>query len=328
MSSGKPLVSVIICTYNPHQYTFGWVLDCLAQQTLPATDFEVLVIDNNSRPPLEAEALVAGRRLNLRLVGEARQGQMYARCTGTSEARAPLLVFVDDDNGLAADYLEEALRIAREQPGIGAFGGVSRLLTDQRIPEWKAHLLPYMGVRDYGSQPITSAEAKWGQWEPIGAGMVFRRDVGKAFVEFVARDARAQQLGRRAGSYIGGEDSLLARVACWQGYACSYQPSLRLTHFIKGSRLRVRELTRTIQGCAQSWVINEHLCGRPPANVSLLSALRDLALRLRYRAKQKGWKQGIVEWFWDIGYFKQLRASGRAASAGTTSRPLSRHAGA
>jgi len=310
-----PGISVVICTYNPNLYVLDWALECLNQQTLPPTDFEVVVVDNNSPEPLQAEALKRGRPLNLRVVRESRHGVLFARCRGIAEAEAPLLVFADDDNGLAANYLEEALRIARLEPSIGAFSGVTRLLTDVSIPAWKKGLLPFLGVRDYGPVPITSTQPKWGEWEPIGAGMVFRREIGLKFIAFANGDVRAQELGRRGNSYICGEDSLLARVACWNGYACSYQPSLALTHFIRRSRLSSRELAKTIEGCAQAWVINEHLCGRPQPPVSPIGVLRELWATLRHRTKQTGFRRGLLEWFWDVGQLRQARAYAKKASA-------------
>lgn len=308
MSPSAPLVTVVICTCNPNEYTLNWVLDALAQQTLPPARFEILVVDNNSRKPLVAEALNAGRPLRLRVVLQELQGLVFARCKGVREAAAPLLVFVDDDNGLASNYLEEAVRIAREQPELGAFGGITKLLTDQHIPEWKRGLMPYLGVRDYGPEPITSNQTHWGEWEPIGAGMVVRRDVAVRYVQAVECNQEAQLMSRRGGSYIAGEDTLLARLSYQLGYYCSYQPSLQLTHFIKGTRMQARNLARTIYGVAQGYVINERLCGRPPVRVSWFAACIELCARLRYRMRQKGMRSGAVEWFWDLGYFRQVKA--------------------
>ncbi len=262
-------------------------------------------------------ALRAGRPLQLRVVRQPLQGLVFARCKGIEEAAAPLLAFVDDDNGLAANYLKEAVRIAQEEPGVGAFGGITRLLTDLPIPEWKRGLMPYLGVRDYGPAPVTSRDTHWGEWEPIGAGMVVRRPVALRYVEVVESSPEAQLLSRRGGSFIAGEDTLLARSAYELGYACSYQPSLCLTHFIKRARMDVRNLARTIYGIAQGYVINERLCGRPPAEVSWFAAALELGVRFRYRVRQKGWGQGALEWFWDLGYFRQLKVSCGEALPGT-----------
>src|SRR5207237_3386460 len=128
---------------------------------------------------------VKNRPYPLRVVNEPRPGQIHARCCGIREAAADLLVFVDDDNHLDPDYLERAVNIAAQNQSLGAFGGVSRLLTDVRPPEWMTPLLAYIAVRDYGPEVITSNENQWGKWEPIGAGMVVRKSVGGAFVNLL-----------------------------------------------------------------------------------------------------------------------------------------------
>jgi|SRR5579872_3543458 len=57
MASKTPAVSVLLCACNPNRRTLDWVLDALAQQTLPAFQFEIIVVDNNSRVPLDEGAL-------------------------------------------------------------------------------------------------------------------------------------------------------------------------------------------------------------------------------------------------------------------------------
>jgi glycosyltransferase involved in cell wall biosynthesis len=327
MSAGGPLISVLICTCDPNPYTLDWVLDALLQQTLPAAEFEIVLVDNNSRTPLQAEALRKGRPLPLKVLREPRPGKPFALCMAIREARAPLLLTVDDDNGLAANYLAEAVRIAREEPGIGAFSGSTKLLTDLRIPGWKVGLLPYLGVRDHGPEVITSSQTHWGQWEPIGAGMVFRRDVGLRFIECIETNAEARQLIRCGKTYIGGEDQLMARAAYWAGYSCSYQPTLWLSHFIKGSRMTARQLARSIQGSARGWVINERICGRPPADLSWFRVAIELMARLRFRVKEKGFREGAVLWFWDIGEFQQIHASAHKSASATNQIASSKGAG-
>ncbi len=300
-------VSVVIATFNPQRHVIEWALDSLANQTLPKSEFEVVVVDNNSSPPLDESTLSGSRGLRLRIVREPRQGIAYTRCTGIEAAASDLIVFLDDDNYIDPDYLEEAVRIAGLSPRIGAFGGISRLLCAISIPAWKRKLLPYLGVRDYGSEAITSNEDRWGHWEPIGAGMVFRRDVGLEFVRVVNTDPLAQLLGRAGGSFIGGEDSLLARMAYRLGYSCSYQPSLKMTHLIKSTRFSARRLARLVEGIARGHVIGETILGRPQPDRGLYSTLRELVHRCRHRVIERGVQAGLIEWFWDLGYFRQVR---------------------
>jgi glycosyltransferase involved in cell wall biosynthesis len=324
MQESTPLISVLICTHNPNRYVLDWVLDTLVDQTLPSSEYEIVVVDNNSTTPIEAEALKGKRPLPLRVIREPRPGKTFACCTAIREARSPLLVMVDDDNGLAADYLAEAARIARENPGIGAFGGIARLLTDQRLPVWKRRLLPYLAVRDYGPEAITSFDSRWGKWEPVGAGMVFKREVGLRFIECMETNPLAHHLTRLGRGHPIGEDTLLARVSYWIGYSCSYQPTLRLSHLIKGSRMKTRRLVRLIQSCARAWVINEWLCGRPPAGDSWPRLAVELIQRLRFRINEEGFRTGLVLWSWDWGQLQQAKAMAREHSS--VAQPRSRSA--
>ena len=157
-------ISVVIATVNPRRDAMSWALDALAGQTLARGQFEVVVADNGSAPPLDARELNGSRGLQLRVVREPRGGVIFARCAGILATEADLIVFVDDDNALDPEYLEEALRIADASPEIAAFGGSARLRSDRPIPAWMNPLLPYFGIRDFGSEAITSDDHNWGPW--------------------------------------------------------------------------------------------------------------------------------------------------------------------
>ncbi len=47
-------VSVIICSHNPRREYLRRTLEALQAQTLSSTEWELLVIDNRSDPPLAA----------------------------------------------------------------------------------------------------------------------------------------------------------------------------------------------------------------------------------------------------------------------------------
>src|SRR5581483_3145548 len=120
-----------------------------------------------------------------------------------------------------------------------------------------------------------------------------RRDVGLRFVETVRASRAAQRLGRHSGSFICGEDSLLARSAYPLGYSCSYQPSLRLTHFIRRSRLSFRSLARTLEGTARAYVIYEFVLGRPTPSLTWLDTLHALVTQAWRRLRARGLRAGL-----------------------------------
>lgn len=299
------LVSVIIVTFNPRRDLLDWALDSVEKQTLPKASFEVIIVDNNSNPPLDIDKLINGRTFNAKLIQEPRQGIMFARCAGITESRSDLLVFVDDDNHLDLDYVEQALNISRNHQNIGAYSGIARGVFECPVRPWQKKLVPHLGVRDNGPDPITSCEPRWGEWDPIGAGMVLRRDIGMRFVEFVEKSPHARLLGRSGKALMSGDDTLIARFANQMGYACSYQPALKLSHHMKKSRLNIKNLARTIKGHGRSYVILQRILDHPVEKPTVVTTVKTLAERLLYRVKMNGLIAGFVDWFWDWGYFFQ-----------------------
>lgn len=300
-------ISVILCTYNPRIDLLKWALDSIERQTLSKERFELIVVDNNSNPPLLEKTVKGEGSIRLRLIREPRQGLSFARCAGISAAEADLLVFVDDDNALDADYLETALRISREEPDIGVYGGIARGVFEKAIPKWKEKLLPYLGVRDYGPKPITSRNQYWGKWEPIGAGMVARRGVAMEFVRMVEHSSLAGELGRKGRSLLSGEDSLFARLSNRLGYACSYQPALHLSHHIKESRLGYAYLAKTLHGHGRSFVLLQRATGKEVEKPETMGMYPVLVRRFFSRIREWGLRAGIIHWFWDIGYLAESR---------------------
>ncbi|HZZ42173.1 MAG TPA: glycosyltransferase [Tepidisphaeraceae bacterium] len=299
----KPEISVVICTRNPRGDLMGRVLDALRGQTLDVARYELVLVDNGSTPALDASVLDGGRGLPLRVIREERAGLTVARCAGIAAAQAELLAFVDDDNFLERDYLEEAVRIAAREADVGHFGGISQAELEKPVSWTKGKLLGHLGVRDHGAEAITSKKTEWGPWEPIGAGMVSRREVARKWVEMVSTIPEARLLGRAGKALLSGEDALFARAANALGYACSYQPGLKLTHYMKRGRLKWWYFCKILEGHGRSFVLLRRALGEKPKAITRMQ----LIMRLKYRVKKEG-RLGLATWFWDVGYWAQASA--------------------
>lgn len=305
--AGRPQVSVILCTYNPRADLLAEVLQFLARQTLPATEWELLLIDNNSNPPVslpQNSELSTQHSPLLRIIPEPNPGLNHARCSGIQNARADLLVFVDDDNLLDPDYLETALALSNSHPNLGAYGGLCRpRLEAKNLPKWKLRLLDKLGVRDHGPAPLTSSEDKWGPWEPIGAGLVLRRKVAEYFLQLMQTSPHAPRLDRSGPTgLMSGGDTLMARSAYRVGLACSYQPALKLTHVLKSSRFDFKYLLRILHAHGKSVVVlNRALSVTVPR-----MTLPGLILRFPYRLLTRG-IPGCILYAWDLGYYRESR---------------------
>src|SRR6516162_769771 len=123
-----PRISVVISTYNPNLGMLERTLDALAAQTMDASDWELVLIDNASTRALDLGETTSKLR-NFRIIREERLGLTYGRLAGIRNSQGGILVFVDDDNVLAEDYLETASRIFSLGKELGVAGGTME-------PEW------------------------------------------------------------------------------------------------------------------------------------------------------------------------------------------------
>lgn len=299
-------LSVVVCTHNPRLDILRKTLDALASQTLPKSQWELLLIDNASEPALKTDLLDANQRLSPRIVREPRKGTIFARARGLAEIQSELVVFVDDDNWLADDYLATALRIATAEPHLGAFAGIAEPVLEHPIAHSLRSALSFLGNRNFGPEAITSTQEHWGPWEPIGAGMVFRASVAREFVEWFTSDARMHNIGRRGTKLRNCEDTLIARCAYRLGLACSYQPELKLRHFMKADRLNARYMRQLALGTGASYAdLDEIQYGERLPAASRLGRWRLVpwilrALRNARRSYPGAWR---IHWNNSLGYF-------------------------
>jgi serine acetyltransferase/GT2 family glycosyltransferase len=102
-------ISVVVPTFN-RGIRLARLLQHLAEQTLPHTDFEVIVVDDGSSPPAAVELdreRATGRPfpLRFRLEVQPNSGAAAARHRGALLAEGNLLLFVDDDMQVPPGFL-------------------------------------------------------------------------------------------------------------------------------------------------------------------------------------------------------------------------------
>lgn len=296
------MLDICICTHNPRRDVIRKAVEAIAAQVFERSLFRVLVVDNRSNPPLDADVLtpLVEAGIDARIVVEDAPGIARARLRAMSETDAPWVLFVDDDNELAPDYLEVGSRFLNANPKAGCFGGKLILAPDLSPPSWVTPFLPYLGIVDHGEQEIIATEDRWGPWEPPTAGAWVRREVLGRYVER-ANDPRVFSLGRNGVTGLAScEDSLIMRGAASLGFSSAYVPSLRLWHHLEPRRFEYRYLLPLMIGYGRSVVLLEHLIGSTRevrdvyANASgfealLGSILDNRDLLPRFRAALIGW---------------------------------------
>lgn len=271
-------LSVVICTWNPRESYLRRTLSGLEAQTLPASQWELVVIDNNSTPSLSERGF--DLPANGRIVREPSPGLTAARLRGIGETAAPLIVFVDDDNVLAPDYLEKASHIAQRHPMLGAWGGRSLPEFETPPPDWMKPFWANLALHDFPADRWTNQRDF--SCFPCGAGMCLRREVANLYVEQLHKDGLRRGLGRTGLSLSSGEDTDLVLTALASGWGIGKFTSLSLLHLIPKERLTLEYHCRLARGMGISiGQLNGRAAVRNPLTVQ--STLRGLITVLRTR---------------------------------------------
>jgi len=112
-----PLVSVIIPTYNPSHLLLEAIASVERHQPSPDA-VELLIVDDGSDNLESVRLLNCLADENYRIIRQKNQGLAAARNTGFSQAKAELVIPLDDDNRLLAPYLKELAPFMQKNPHV------------------------------------------------------------------------------------------------------------------------------------------------------------------------------------------------------------------
>src|SRR5438132_8045352 len=201
--------TVIICTHNPRPEYLRRALEALKMQTLPSRQWELLLIDNASHKKL-SDLCDLSWHPNARHIREDELGLTPARLRGITDARGDMLVFIDDDNLLARNFLEQVQATVARNPHLGVFGaGVLE-------PEFEVlpapELGPFLGLLALRSvpSPLWSNNPADVALIPWGAGMSVTREVAGSYLKLVQQLKVKAMIGRRGQELFCGEDDLFS----------------------------------------------------------------------------------------------------------------------
>jgi glycosyltransferase involved in cell wall biosynthesis len=254
-------LSVIICCHNPRTDYLARVLEALKAQTLSTGGWELLVVDNASKSSVAASHNISWHP-NARHVREEDLGLTCARLRGIGESRADLLVFVDDDNLLAMDYLATAVRLLQNHPWLGAIGGQTLPEYEVSPPEWLGRYERLLAIRRLKRVRWSNAVDDWDS-QPWGAGMVVRRSVCEIYVNNLSKGFDRRALDRKGTRLTSAGDIDLVLGCLDVGLGFGTFPELVVTHLIPERRMTeeyIAEITRALMS-SNLWL--SHLRGDP-----------------------------------------------------------------
>jgi glycosyltransferase involved in cell wall biosynthesis len=235
------LISVVLCTYNPSDKVIERALDAILSQDLDRATWELLVVDNNSSPAVSTRSFIADQ--GIRVVVEPKQGLSAARECGVRNTQGSILVFVDDDNLIAPNYLTTISGIFTDA-NIGVVSGAITPEYVQLPARWFAEFEEMLAIRRPPTEgPYLTNIPCHNAYFPIGAGMGIRRELIRSYYRSIAEGS--VYLPGRVGSQLSsGEDIDLAFFAISQGYLVGTVGSLKLQHVIPPERTTTDYISR------------------------------------------------------------------------------------
>jgi glycosyltransferase involved in cell wall biosynthesis len=250
--------TVILCTQNPRPEYLGRALDALKMQTLSLGDWEFLLIDNASDKELSGLWDLSWHP-NARHVREDQPGLTSARLRGIAEARGELLVFIDDDNVLARDFLKQVQVTIACHTHLGVFGaGILKPEFEISPPPELGQFLGLLALRSvptalWSNHPEDVALIPW------GAGMSVTREVAESYVQLIQRLNVKAIIDRRGQRLYSAGDDLFSWASIIIGKGFGLFPNLRVTHLISAHRLNQRYFLRLINDHKFSHAILRYL---------------------------------------------------------------------
>lgn len=207
-------------------------LESVSLSKLPESiDWEVLVVDNNSRDrtPEVAERFCREYPGRFRYLFEAKPGKSNALNAAIREAHGDVLSFMDDDVIVDPMWLQNLTASLADGRWAGAGGRI--------IPQWTCTPPPWLPQRDrYALAPLAMFDLGpvGGALDepPFGTNMAFRKEVFEEYGGF------RTDLGPRPGSEIRNEDTEFGQRLLSAGEHLRYEPSAVVYHSIAPSRMR------------------------------------------------------------------------------------------
>ncbi|HTE02447.1 MAG TPA: glycosyltransferase [Mucilaginibacter sp.] len=246
MANVKLGMSVIVCCYNSAARLPATIRHLAAQ--IFENEWEIILVDNNSSDDTVAVAQqefdkYKNGNLTPRIVSEVRRGLNYARQKGVDAAKYSYIIFCDDDNWLAENYVAIAFDLIKNNVKIGAIGGLCLAEPEPgvAVPDWfDAYKNNYaIGRQADQSGDVTRRGYLW------GAGLITTKAIFELCINtnfpFLLTDRNGESLSS------GGDTEFCSRIIL-SGHQLYYDERLVLKHFIPGNRLTESYLERLIAG--------------------------------------------------------------------------------
>ena len=264
--------SILVCFYNAEHKLPKTIEHIKKLDISNITECELILVNNNSNDDSCTIIQNEMKGFNLfpwKIVDEPNPGLSNARLRGITESQHEYLLFCDDDNWLASDYIQNAISILTSNSNIAVLGGYGEAVSDIEFPEWfnknknfyaVGEQFPYNG-KVFGVRNVV-----------YGAGMIVRRE---AWEYIILKGFTFYTLGRTGKSLSSGEDSEMCLAFQIAGFDIWYDDSLRFKHYIEPKRLTENYFKKLQKGMSSSGYVTQF-----------------------YRRYLFGYKPQVTKYFW------------------------------
>lgn len=270
-------ITAAICAHNDAAVLRDAVASVM-KQTLPGSNYEVLVIDNASTDGTGCVGadlqVIYGKRL--KVYREQRLGLSHARNRALSEASAPIVAFIDADAVADPGWLEAMVEAFEHCDRAGVVGGPVRIQWDQPRPRWwDDRLGEALNAYRPGDEPMSLGYPRY----PYGTNFALRADSAEAVGGFRAG------LGRRGHDLTAGEESEICLRFQRAGWEIRFTPHAMVHHRTAADRLHRRYILRRAWNHGRSQFLVEFMhgfeSGRYLSWAGILGRITTNLLRLR-----------------------------------------------
>jgi glycosyltransferase involved in cell wall biosynthesis len=239
-NNNKKGISIIVCCYNSSGRLHKTLAALAKQQFHSAILMEIIIVDNASTDNTSEIALAIWEELNteitIRVVFEPLAGLGNARRKGIDIAEYSIILFCDDDNWLASNYVQGVFDIMQTDVLIAACGGMGIPVFETEEPFW---FYQYAESFALGSQEINSEHGRI--ISLYGAGLAIQKHV---IDELYSSGFQLILQGRTGTKLSSSDDTELTNAFVLMGYKLVYSDELKFFHYLPKERLTFEYLKK------------------------------------------------------------------------------------
>ncbi len=275
--------SVVICSYNPDLIVLKRLLNAIDNLRYPDLPVEVILIDNNSQPPLikyDSVSDFLNNGENRRCLIEPQPGLTAARLRGAEEAIHDWVVFFDDDNESDESYLIYLSEAIEKYPKVFCWGPaqIEVELLNRRENHWVHKKKDLFQQRNWDKTKFGISNL-WQHYFPYGTGLSVHKVVLKEYKKRIL-EGRYNLSDRLGKSLSSGGDLQIVLTATNMGLSAGSVKGMRINHLVISQKSTLQYLRKQVYGTASSYVaahkqVDESIC-IPDATASNLEICKEL----------------------------------------------------